>query len=34
VPEQRELWHQPWVIGGLILALSLEWTLRRHWGLR
>ncbi len=30
----QELWHGPWTFVGLILLLSLEWALRRHWGLR
>ncbi len=33
-PERRDLWHQPWAFGLLILLLSLEWILRRQWGLR
>jgi uncharacterized membrane protein len=33
-PVQRDLWHEPWVMGALILLLSAEWTLRRIWGLR
>jgi hypothetical protein len=33
-PVQRDLWHQPWVMAGLILLLSAEWALRRTWGLR
>ena len=33
-PVPRDLWHEPWVIGLLIALLSLEWILRRRWGLR
>jgi hypothetical protein len=29
-----EVWHTPWMFALLILLLSLEWGLRRHWGLR
>lgn len=30
----QELWHGPWTFLTLIGLLALEWTLRRHWGLR
>jgi hypothetical protein len=30
----RELWHGPWTFLALIALLSIEWTLRRRWGLR
>ena len=33
-PERRDLWHQPWAISLVILLLSIEWVLRRRWGLR
>jgi uncharacterized membrane protein len=33
-PERRDLWHQPWAISLIILLLSIEWVLRRRWGLR
>lgn len=33
-PEPRDVWHAPWAIGLLIALLSLEWILRRLWGLR
>ncbi|HEY7283812.1 MAG TPA: glutamine amidotransferase [Vicinamibacterales bacterium] len=33
-PERRDLWHQPWAFALVVLLLSLEWTLRRRWGLR
>jgi hypothetical protein len=33
-PERRELWHQPWSLGLVILLLTSEWILRRAWGLR
>jgi uncharacterized membrane protein len=33
-PERREVWHQPWVYGFVLLTLSAEWMLRRRWGLR
>lgn len=32
--ERRDLWHQPWAFGLVILLLSAEWILRRRWGLR
>jgi uncharacterized membrane protein len=33
-PEQRDLWHQPWAFALIVMALSVEWMLRRRWGLR
>jgi hypothetical protein len=33
-PEQRDLWHEPWAFGLIIVLLSSEWILRRVWGLR
>jgi uncharacterized membrane protein len=33
-PEQRDLWHEPWAFGLIVALLSVEWTLRRRWGLR
>jgi hypothetical protein len=34
VPERRDLWHEPWAFGAIVLLLSAEWILRRRWGLR
>ena len=33
-PERRDLWHEPWAFGFVIVLLSAEWILRRRWGLR
>ena len=33
-PERRDLWHEPWAFAIIVVLLSLEWTLRRRWGLR
>jgi uncharacterized membrane protein len=33
-PERRDLWHEPWAFGAIVLLLSVEWILRRRWGLR
>jgi hypothetical protein len=33
-PERRDLWHEPWAFALVIGVLSLEWILRRRWGLR
>ncbi len=33
-PERRDLWHEPWAFGFIVLLLSAEWVLRRRWGLR
>jgi uncharacterized membrane protein len=32
--EMRDLWHNAWTFGALIALLSMEWALRRRWGLR
>jgi hypothetical protein len=32
--ERRDLWHQPWAFGMVMLLLGAEWILRRRWGLR
>lgn len=31
---RQDLWHRWWVLSGLVALLSLEWMLRRRWGLR
>ncbi|HWW87050.1 MAG TPA: hypothetical protein VNZ26_25815, partial [Vicinamibacterales bacterium] len=33
-PEQRDLWHEPWAFAIIVVLLSMEWILRRRWGLR
>jgi uncharacterized membrane protein len=33
-PVERDAWNEPWAILLVILVLSVEWTLRRRWGLR
>ena len=33
-PVRRDLWHNPWAFLAVVLLLSVEWTLRRRWGLR
>jgi uncharacterized membrane protein len=33
-PERRDLWHEPWAFAFVVALLSVEWTLRRRWGLR
>jgi len=33
-PEHRDLWHEPWAFGFIVVLLSAEWILRRRWGLR
>ncbi len=33
-PERRDVWNQPWAYAMLIALLSVEWVLRRRWGLR
>jgi hypothetical protein len=33
-PARRDLWHEPWAFGAIVALLSVEWTLRRRWGLR
>ncbi len=32
--ERRDLWHEPWAFALIVILLSLEWALRRRWGLR
>ncbi|MGH9139752.1 MAG: hypothetical protein ACRD2I_01275 [Vicinamibacterales bacterium] len=32
--ERRDLWHEPWAFSLIIVFLSVEWILRRRWGLR
>lgn len=35
LPDQwRDWWHTPWMLGLLLLTTSVEWTLRRQWGLK
>jgi hypothetical protein len=31
---EKELWHTPWTFGMIVGLLSVEWGLRRRWGLR
>jgi len=33
-PERRDLWHEPWAYAFVLVLLSVEWILRRRWGLR
>jgi len=33
-PRVQELWQNVWVYVAIIALLSMEWVLRRHWGLR
>jgi hypothetical protein len=33
-PERRDLWHEPWAFAIVVGLLSVEWALRRRWGLR
>ena len=33
-PERRDVWHEPWAFATVIALLSVEWVLRRRWGLR
>lgn len=33
-PERRDVWHEPWVFALVAALLSVEWILRRRWGLR
>jgi hypothetical protein len=33
-PAQRDLWHSVWSFAAIVFLLSLEWGLRRTWGLR
>ena len=30
----RDLWDSLWIFLLLVVLLSVEWALRRHWGLR
>jgi uncharacterized membrane protein len=32
--ERRDVWDRAWVFTMVVLLLSVEWTLRRRWGLR
>ena len=34
VAARRDLWHNGWSFGLIVLVLAIEWTLRRRWGLR
>ncbi len=34
VVERRDLWNTPWAFAIVLALLSVEWTLRRRWGLR
>jgi uncharacterized membrane protein len=31
---RRDLWHNAWSFGAIVLLLGTEWILRRRWGLR
>jgi hypothetical protein len=33
-PERRDLWHEPWAFALVVALVSVEWVLRRRWGLR
>ena len=33
-PRVQELWHNVWIFAAVVLMVSLEWMLRRRWGLR
>jgi uncharacterized membrane protein len=33
-PRLQDLWHQGWIFAAAIMLLSVEWFVRRHWGLR
>ena len=33
-PERRDLWDNAWTFAALVLLLSIEWVLRRRWGMR
>lgn len=33
-PIQQDIWHNGWMLGGIVAIVGLEWTLRRRWGLR
>ena len=30
----RDLWHNGWSFGAIVVLLGAEWILRRRWGLR
>ncbi|CAN5640731.1 Ig-like domain-containing protein [soil metagenome] len=34
VASRRDLWHNAWSLGIIVLLLGAEWGLRRRWGLR
>ncbi len=34
VASRRDLWHNGWSFGLIVVLLAAEWTLRRRWGLR
>jgi uncharacterized membrane protein len=33
-PEWRDAWHTGWMFAAIVLLVSMEWALRRRWGLR
>jgi uncharacterized membrane protein len=33
-PEWRDAWHNGWMFLAIVAAMSVEWALRRRWGLR
>ena len=33
-PEQLDIWNNSWTFAAVVLLLSLEWLLRRRWGMR
>lgn len=33
-PEWRDAWHTGWMFAAIVLLVSMEWGLRRRWGLR
>jgi uncharacterized membrane protein len=33
-PRVQELWHNVWIYLAILMLLSMEWMLRRRWGLR
>jgi hypothetical protein len=33
-PERRDLWNNAWMFMAIVLLLSIEWVLRRRWGMR
>ena len=32
--EWRDAWHAPWVFLLIVAVVSVEWALRRQWGLK